>query len=275
MKKIAVFLSVLSLLSASGCGNTENAQTDTTAEAPIYTVVIDEQTETTEAPTEQPTEATTAASSAETEAIAETTAESAVETTVSAAESTVSSEPSVSEMIAETIPDVQDTANLVGTWEYVNGYRFRFMEGNAAEMQVDYSSTMFFSGERLYYDGGQYTPLVNEEKITVTLDDGTKMLSLTALEREDGSNFNGRYRLEDCKFYQFLTDGMTERPAYEIEVRDSAFRVVMDAQYHATEDGVLELVQNDSTLKLHYIVEENAMTIFDENGAQDILRRVE
>lgn len=274
MKKIAVFLSVLSLLAASGCGNTENAQTDTTSEEPLFTVIIDDLPETTAAPTDQPTEVPTTASTVETETTAaDTTAAS--ETTASAEVTTALTETAAPESMVQTVPAAQDTAGLLGVWEYADGYRFRFMEENAMEMQLNYSGIISFSGEQLNYDGTYYTPVVENENIFVKQYDGTTLLHLTALKREDGQSFDGRYRLEDCQFYQLLTEGYTERPAYEIEVEGSAFRVIADGEYHASEDGVLELVQNGNTLKLQYILQGASMTIIDETGAQDILKRVE
>ncbi len=273
MKKIAVFLSVLSLLAASGCSNAENAaESDTSAET-NFSIIVEDLPETTAAPTDQPTEAPTTASSTETETFAaDTTAAS--ETTDSATPATALTETAAPESMVQTVPTAQDTAGLLGVWEYADGYRFRFMEENAMEMQLNYSGIISFSGEQLNYDGKCYTPVVENENIFVKQYDGTTLLHLTALKRENGLSFDGRYRLEDCQFYQLLTEGYTDRPAYEIEVEGGAFRVIADGEYHASEDGILELVQNGSLLKLQYILQGASLTIIDETGAQDILKRV-
>ncbi len=272
MKKIAVFLSVLSLLAASGCSNAENAaESDTPAET-NFSIIVEELPEISD----------TAASESETTAVSETVTETTAETI---AEMTISTEASDTETsasaeavsTAETFTQPENTADLLGTWEYVDGYRFRFMEGNAAEMQVDFSGTMTFTEDKLYYNGTQYIPTVMDENVSVKLDDGTTLLRLTALDRYDTFTFNGRYRLEECWLYSQITDGISpeESPVYYVEVNSNTFRLVTKAEYHASPDGVLQLVQGGDTLTLHYEVDAVSLKITDETGAQDILKRVE
>lgn len=275
MKKTILLLSILSLLTAAGCSS---APADDTPTETVYTLIIedlpDDSADLTDAAAEP---ADAAVSSGETGHTTETIADSTETASPQTESSALAETITIAESTAETIASAQNAADLLGTWEYVDGYRLRFMEENTAEMQLDYSSMMSFSEDKFYYDGVQYLPSAEEEMISVTLDDGTLLLCMTSIDRQDGFTYNGRYRLEDCQLYEQITEGVlsSEHPVYYIEVTEDAFRVIMQTEYHAASDGVLELIQNGSILRLYYDAGPDSLKITDETGAQDILTRVE
>lgn len=267
MKRSVILLSALLFVTAAGCSSKEEESQD-----PIYTVILDDFILETEPETSQSTTEPVASETA----LLQSTAASETESTASGSE-TSSDVPVQSATVSDTAaPEGSGETSIIGTWKYVDGYFIRFLENNSAEYMLDYSSMISFSQDTLYYDGVRYSAVTDEEIVSVSDADGNRILKMTALEREDGSNYDGRYRLEDCSFYQYLISNTSAAaPEYYIEVSDSVLWVITKGSYQTTPDGTLQMVQNGSTLDLNYTLDESGLTITDVTGAQDVLMRVE
>lgn len=263
MKKIAALLAVLPLLAAAGCNAKEEAVSETDYVLELDSLIISTEEETTE-----------------TDAAPEETAE----TTTFAEETAVESVPEMTgvqqtappdEIITETSAALS-VSELYGTWEYVDGYRIRFMEGRVAELLADYSGMMYFQEYELNYNGTLY-PVKTEDEVTTVTADGELVLHLIAVDRTDFSNMNGRYRLEECTLYEELNGGpkTAASPVYYVEVDGNVLRAAAKVQYHADESGNLRMIEDGSDVALHYRFQNDQLVIYDETGAGDVLTRTE
>lgn len=275
MRKMILLCSLLSLLTAVGCAeNTQNKETEsyeivvavpTDASETTAPPATESETISTPAPTETASTETTAASSA-----AESTNTESTETTAESETAPLQTET------AETIrvPNGNTDASLFGTWEYEDGYRMCFMDENRAELQMDYAWNISFSEGELHYESAPCEVSVSNNTLTA-FQNGEIVLKLTADADIDMEHPDGRYSIDrSCTEYQELAEGLTELPVYYLDVNGESTRLVLEVQYDAS-NGRLCMMQNGTNVEVVYQIDGDTLTITDDTGAEDVLKRVQ
>ncbi len=272
MKKYTAFLSALLLLTAVGCSDTAASQEQETTALKLY---IDAPAKiTTEAETTQASETSATASVTETAAAEETAAPAASGTETASTASETSAETSAADETvtqAAPVPNDADPA-ILGTWQYTDGYGFRFMEDRKAEIVADYTHYMHLKDSQMYFDDELYPLQITGNAISFYYNEELFLL-LEADTAPDAANLTGRYRLGACGLYDELSAGAGDA-VYYVDVIGQQFRLITPIEYD-TIDGVLRLVDRGSELFMAYSVDAQGLHLTDSDGVQDLLTRAE
>ncbi len=275
MKKIILLCSLFSLLTAVGCAeNAQNEETEsyevvvakpTAASETIVSATAESETISTPLQTETTSEETTAASTA-----AESTNTESTETADESETAPLQTE--TSETVR--VPNGNTDAALFGTWEYDDGYRMCFMDENRAELQMDYAWNISFSEGKLHYESTPCGVSVSNNTLTA-FQNGEIVLKLTADADIDLENPNGRYSIDKtCTEYRELAEGLAEPPVYYLDINGESTRLVLEVQYDAS-NGRLCMMQNGTNVDVMYQIDGDTLTITDDEGAEDVLKRVQ
>lgn len=235
--------------------------------------------------TEMPSEIQTETNAAEetTTAVSEIVAES-TETTMatSAAEPATSAETSQTASTDETSAGTQteetqnvsrNAADLIGKWQFPDGYCLNFLAGNTVELSIDFSYDLKFTDGLVQYLENSYPYRVEGDTVKAT-GNGTTILEMTAMEGADAQNLSGRFRLGACQVYiDQVIDHTEQTKIYYIDLKGSKINLVMPSAYRA-EEGVLTMIDEGSEMIFDFVIRENELIITDQDGYTDVLTRV-
>ncbi len=252
----------------AGCSNTD----DPTSVPDAGTVSQTENPSETESETTAAVESTAAVS----EIVTETT------TTTTAAESTTSAETTQTTATSSTAAETQteesksvsrSAADLVGKWQFPDGYYLNFLADNVVELSVDFSYDLKFTENSVQYLEKSYPFKVEGDTVTAT-GNSTTILEITAMEGADAQNLTGRFRLGTCQVYIDQVINHTEQTKiYYLDLKGSKTNLVMPSAYRA-EEGVLTMVDEGAEMIFDFVISENELTITDQEGYKDVLTRV-
>lgn len=271
MKKTALFLGIIMLLTITGCSG--NSAENTKSE-PDFVLELDSIAEAgqTEATNETPSSEASFESVSEVETeFAETEA-----TQTEIQETEESTSPETSEETQETTDSANSSKSLIGKWQYPDGYCLQFFEGDTVELSIDYSWVMNFQGQNLMYMDQECPITVSGNTVTAKQGDET-ILQMTAISGADASTLNGRFLLESCQIYDnMILDGEEHMPVYYVELQENGevSTLIMPSKYEVSE-GVLRMIDHETIMDFTYEIHDDTLEITDETGAQDILTRAE
>jgi hypothetical protein len=269
MKKYTALLAAFLFLTAAGCSDAPEGQEQETTAFKVYVDKI------TEAPTEtimitetEPETETTVQTEAETES-PETTASSASgtetpETDAPSQETEPSTEP-------ETVVTEEDP-EIVGTWEYLGGYGFRFMKNGEAELITNFSSVYQLTEEGMLYCGEPCTMEYTANSVTYTCG-GENVLTLESETEIDPFALDGRYKIGACLLYDSIAASSGRRTFY-MDINGALFWAAVPMQYRISGDS-LTLVQNGSEICMTYSIDEEGLHMTDASGTEELMTRVE
>ena len=268
MKRSALIFSILFLFAMAGCSYTNDPAS----------VPDSGTTPQTQAPTETETtvsEETTAAASeieAETTKASETTAasETASETESEATQTTDIVEET---QMTETEPFSISADDLIGKWQFPDGYCLNFLAGGVLELSIDFSYDLQFNESTVQYLEKNYPFHVEGNTVTATGSAGT-ILEMTAMEGADAENLTGRFRLGMCQIYiDQVIDHTEQTKTYYLDLNGSKTYLIMPSEYKA-EEGVLTMVDEGSEMLFDFKISGDILTITDQDGYKDILSRI-
>ena len=270
MKKYALFLSSLLLLTAAGCSSTaQETNSHKTYVEKVTQPTAASLPETTSPETDAPTETE---SSTETKTTAETAAVQTLPAETSAPTETETTAASAADVLEEAVREAftADSA-LLGRWEYVDGYAFRFRKDSDADLLLDYTSLLHFEDGKLFWDGELY-PMQIEEKTISVVKDGKVLVHLISEDALSTDDLHGVYTVGKCELYDILAAG-AENAEFKLEAGED-FWIIKPVQYN-TFDGKLYLLQDGSELVMPYYIDEQGLHLTGETGEEDLLTRAE
>ncbi len=270
MKKYAVLMSALLLLTAVGCSSTvQDADSSKTYVEKVTQPPADTLPETTAPETDAPAET---AASTETQNTAETAALQTLPAETGAPTETETTAASDADALEEAVREAFTAdSELLGRWEYVNGYAFRFREDSDADLLLNYTSLLHFEDGKLFWDGELY-PMQVEEKTISIVKDGKVLVHLISEDALSTDDLHGVYTIGKCELYDILATGV-ENAEFTLEAGED-FWIIKPVQYN-TFDGKLYLLQDGSELVMPYYIDEQGLHLTGETGEEELLTRAE
>ncbi len=274
MKRSALIFSILFLLAMAGCSHTDDPSsvpgtgtapktepsTETQTTSSGESVTDASGTETMEVPA--PTEASETTESTEVSETSSVTTQTGTETTAFSETQT-----------AETKNVSVSAQDLIGKWEFPDGYYLNFLEGGTVELSIDFSYDLKFKENTIEYLEKSYPFRVEGDIVTAT-GDGKTILEMTAVDGADAQELIGRFRLDACEiYYDQVIDHTEQTKVYYIECKGSRINLVMPSEYRA-EEGVLTMTDEGNEMVFDFEISGNTLTVTDAEGYKDILTRV-
>lgn len=266
MKRTSLMLSILLMLAMAGCSHTTDPASQPDAGN-------SSKTETTDA-MQSTTSVTTESTPVETEPATETTeAITSTEATTETTQTTVSSDVPTEQATQETRIVSKSPQDLLGKWQFPDGYNLKFLENNVVELSIDFSYDLQFKENTILYQENSYPFKVDGDTVTAT-GNGKSILAMTATEGADAAALKGRFRLDACQVYiDQVIDHTEQTKTYFIDLRDEKTYLIMPSAYRA-EEGVLTMIDEEGEMHFQFEIKGDTLHIIDEEGYRDVLTRV-